>query len=330
MKIKSICIPCGLALCLASILGVTGCANIPAAVKISVDNVRTNVEALHEIHARDVRAVANAECVLRDDGQSVRQAFRESMEAKIDVSKTRIMAEYDRRAGYVLGSEFQTKLQTEIYPKFVELERTNFHALAQALEKKVTNPNSLGVSENVLAAQQDLDNVRYERDAAISTYFTALSSALQRDRFNFETKIGLAYLPVESNVLAVISSLEATHHDLAAFDTNMDTCMAQLDDAYNQIDQALSDLSTDLDSSAVTTRMVKSYFTGVGSALVDDLKNGQLGAAAMSQLLSQQAPGLVKEINSIEGKMLTAAGQSVTNTANSVSSTTLNASAKNN
>lgn len=319
MKTVSIHLPLAFLISVAAMLSGAGCANIPAAVKISADNVRTNVQTLHGLHAKDVRALAAAECILKEDGQAVRQAFREKMEADIAASKTRVLAQFDRRAGDVLGAEFQTRLQSDVYPKFAGLEQTNFHALVLALQKKITYPDNPGVSEDLQAAQRNLDNVRFERDNTVSYYFIALSSALNRARFNFETQVEQEYGLSESNVITIVSSLNATNQDLISFNTNMDLCLQQLDDAYNQLDQALSDLSTDLDSSAVTTRMVKSFFTGVGSALVDDLKNGQLGAAALSQLLNSQAPGLVKQLNGIESKMLTQADQSVTNAVNSVS-----------
>jgi len=317
MKTLSVHLPLAFLICV-TVLFDTGCANIPAAVKISVDNVRTNVQTLHGLHAKDVRALAAAQCILKADEQAVQQAFREMMESDIAASKAKVLAQFDRRAGDVLGAEFEARLQSDIYPKFAGLEQTNFHILVVVLQRKITHPDSPGISEELQAAQRNLDNVRFERDNTVSYYFIALSSALNRARFNFETQVEQEYGMCESNVITIVSSLNATNQDLISFNTNMDLCLLQLDDVYNQLDQALSDLSTDLDSSAVTTRMVKSFFTGVGSALVDDLKNGQLGAAALSQLLNSQAPGLVKQINGIESKMLAQADQSVTNAVNSV------------
>ncbi len=326
MKTTSTCIPIAFSILVAIMLFLTGCANIPPEVKMLAVNVRTNVAELHTVHAKDVRALAivvnQREMALREADCALRHAFQKMLEAEITASKTKALAQFDLLACEVLGAGFQVRLQKEVYPKFAELERTNLHAVVEAYQKEISNPDSPGVCARSQAAQRDLDNVRCARDNEVSYEFLALSYALKRERFNFETKMGQAYRKLETNLVCVVSATNSADQALADLNKRVDDTLELLDKSYNQLDQTLSDLSTDLDSGAVSKRFVTSFFTGVGSALVSDLKSGQLGAAAVSQLLNSQAPGLVRQLNGIESKMVTLAGQSVTNAVNSVPTAT--------
>ena len=136
-------------ICIGIMLSITGCATTPPEVKMLVVNVRTNVAELHISHAKDVRALAivvnQREAALKEANCVVRHAFQQMLKAEIEASKAEVLAEFDQRAADMLGAEFQVRLQKDVYPKFDELERTNFDLLVTLKSKGSTNDPLIAV-----------------------------------------------------------------------------------------------------------------------------------------------------------------------------------------
>ena len=322
MKTPPLYLLAAVSLSLALMLCFSGCTNIPPEVRQMADNVRTNVAGLHGVHAEDVRALAlvvnEREAALKEADCEVRHFFQDEMEALIDASKSKVLAQFDQRAGDVLGANFQVSLEHDVFPKFDELERTNFNLLLDQIRSEATHANDPSAPGKARATELKLLQARSQRENAAAQYFIALATALKRERFNFETEMDQKLGDVKIKVISVVSATNAADPALSNYNKRVDDDLALLDQSYNQLDQSLSDISTDLDSGAVSKRFAKSFFTGVGGALVGDLKNGQFGASALTQFLKIQAPGLVNQLKTVETNMLSQVGTSVTNAVNSV------------
>jgi hypothetical protein len=311
------------AFAICGLSSLSGCISVPEAVKLMAVNVRTNVSILHTVHAKDVRALASVvderEDVLKNALCAVRSAFCDRLEAEVGASKTKILANYDSLAADVLSSEFQANLHMRVFPKFDELERTNFNRLVNAVKNGAMHADSPDVSGEWQTALRNLYEIRSARQNVVSLYFMNLDAALKRERFNFLTKIDQEFVPIELQISTMRSGTNAVNANLTVFKTNVDASLEMLDTDYNKIDQALADLSSDLDSGATTKRFIQSYFTGVGKATIDSLKSG-LGATALSDLLNSQAPNLMSIIKVKE----TGLQSGITNTVASTSSQALN------
>jgi len=313
-------VPVALGLGLGTMLVLSGCVNLPPAVTKSVDNSREAVAQLHLTHAQDARALAGVvnrrEAILKDAGAAVRKALRAQLEAEIAASKTRVMAEFDRRAGDLLGIQFQAKLKKQVFPKFDALERTNLLALLEALRNQVSHPTDAYMQEKVLATQKEIFKAQTERENVVAEFYLALHAGLSNARFKFETDVDEKYVDTIQPLLAVlVTETDAADKSLQEFNQRVDQRLAQLDESYNSLDQALSDLSTFLDSEATSRRFAAHFAKGAAAALVDDLKDGQLAGAALSDLLNKKAPGFMSTLKRVEDTMKSKAEEATQNAA---------------
>lgn len=285
----------------------SGCVSLPPEVKESVDETRQLAGELHKVHAQDARAFAllveEREHYLQQCDAALRCALRAMAEAQVAAAKAKTMAEFDRRAGDVLGIEFQDRLKRNIMPQFGTIEHSALVGLIDARTQQKFLTNDPAISQKLKAKHRDLLNAQYERENAISAYFLALDASLRSARFRFETEVEAQYNDALKAFLEQIQAATAADAALAAFERRMDTKMAQLDDAYYAVDHSLSDLSTFLDSEATSRRFIKHTAKGVATALIDDVNNGQLGGKAFSDLLAKQNLNFTKEIQQLQSSL---------------------------
>jgi|KBSSwiStaDraftv2_1062776.scaffolds.fasta_scaffold34507_3 hypothetical protein len=289
----------------------TGCVTMPQEVKESVDETRTVVSELHKAHARDsrviARLIAQREVYLREFGDNMRAAFRVRITAEAAASKTRTMAEYDRRAGELLGIQFQNQVRSKILPSFNPLERAALVRWIDANKEKSALANDPALGIKVTAMEREVLQTQHLRDEVIGGAFLSLEAALRNARFKFETEVNEKYNDKLKSFFEGLATELKSEQAREDFEQRLDAKLAQLDDAYYSVDHALSDLSTFLDSEASSRRFLKHTVKGFAGALVDDLKNGQLGGVALSDIFEQKSQGFSKDLQSLEASLQTKA-----------------------
>jgi hypothetical protein len=211
------------------------------------------------------------------------------------------------------------KLQDKLYPQFDKLEHAQQNKLIEAFRVEAGHTNDPMVRGTVRAALQDLYNTRSIRERLVSQVYLARAAALSRSRYSFESSVDEQYAALEPFVTAIVASPNINSDKaLADFNKRVDAQLVTLDGTYNSLDQALSDISTFLDSEAMSRRFATHFFKGVSVSMVDDLKDGQMGAAALSELLCKSEPEFVKKLKQIEDRMKEKADNVAESAANSI------------
>ncbi|MGZ4961805.1 MAG: hypothetical protein ACXWKG_04810 [Limisphaerales bacterium] len=293
----------------AALLLTTGCINLPPQVKVSVEETRTAVAQLHKAHAQNARALERLTSLREQDlrayRQSVATALRLQLQAQLDATKTRILADYDHQSGEVLGIQFQKIAQQHILAKFEPIEQKTLRALIDAERQHIAFPNDPGAFTKCVGTTRDFEDVQTKRDSSVIALFLTYEAALKKARYAFASDIEAKCNEklqdfIEKNIVDV--SVATPSDDTLA--QRFSGQLADLDDAYLSVDHSLSDLSTFLDSEAMTSRFVSHAVKGFGQGLFDELTaNNGAGAIDVVSLFGSKGQALAKVLQGVETDM---------------------------
>jgi len=303
----------------------TGCVNLPPDVRQSVDATRTGVEKLHATYEGDARTFARMVEQREIEEIELRNAIRREAKAraKAEVArfKAETMAAFDRYAQDELGIQFEDKVERLILPRFDPLYAKDIQALADAAAAATSLATDPSNAQAVTAAARNLDEAERLRPTTVTYFYFELVAAISKERAKFETQVDQVYGTELRAFLDGIKEEDASADAaLIAFEANTDAKIQQINDAYDAISQALSDISADVDAGAVSRRVIFRFGQGFGGQLLTDLSTGQLGGGGtqLTGTLENKIDSFTKSLGQDSGNLQNQAQQAVTSATGSV------------